>query len=113
MAAQAMTAGEMERRAIQKALIRRDSAGFERVCLGTYRVSSASRPGAWHTVRVTADGRHACTCEAGLSRKPCWHSALTYVIRLEKNSGARVTSPTTRAPGEAAPSNVLAIRRAA
>jgi hypothetical protein len=89
----ALSEAEMRRRAVAKALVRRDAAGFRRVCLGTYKVESDSQPGTWHTVKVEADGRHRCDCPAGLAHRPCWHAALTYVIRLEKNSGVRVKAP--------------------
>jgi len=38
-----------------------------------FAVMSASRAGAEHVVRQDASGRLHCGCEAGLSRRPCWH----------------------------------------
>ena len=41
-----------------------------------YLVASASRASVVH--RVDRDGQ--CTCEAGLTGKPCWHAAAAYLV---------------------------------
>ena len=38
-------------------------------------VLSGSRPDMWHEVRRKADGTLACSCEAGLVGRLCWHVA--------------------------------------
>lgn len=118
--ARAATVAEMRQtaqgRAISRALAHGGASCVRRVRCGLYKVQSATRPGMVHTVSVDAGGAYHCSCEAALAGCPaCWHRASVYIARLEHNSGVRVTGPATRAPGEAAPSNVVDIwsRRAA
>lgn len=79
--------------AIRKALTLGGSTLVHRVRFGLYRVASSSREGRYHTVRVDAQGRYRCTCEAGLAGNPCWHAAAVYVAKVEHASKGRVTSP--------------------
>lgn len=107
------TAAQMRQRAINRALANGGAAAVRRIRCGLYKVQSATRPGLTHTVSVDAGGAYHCSCEAGLSQKPCWHGAAVYVAKTEHASGARVTGPATHA-GEEAPANVLPfVQRAA
>jgi hypothetical protein len=110
-----MTTDEMRRRAVAKALVMAGAADVRPVRYGLYLVGSASRPGAVvHTVTGTReDGADLkCTCEAGLSGKPCWHAASVWLAKMEHNFGVRVTEVASR-PSPPAASNVVAFRRRA
>ena len=85
-----------ERNAISRALARGGAAAVARVRYGVYRVASASRLGTAHTVRVDAQGRYRCDCEAGVNEKPCWHAAAVFIAKIEHAGGARVTGPGRR-----------------
>ena len=90
----ALTSGEQ--RAMSKALALGGASAVQRMRYGLYRVASASRPGAMHTVRVDDRGRYRCDCEAGVREKPCWHAAAVFVAKVEHAGGARVTGPGRR-----------------
>src|SRR5262245_54161125 len=81
------------RNAIARALAHGGAAAVRRVRYGLYRVASASRPRAVHTVSVDGRGRYRCDCEAGLARRVCWHAAATWLAKLEHGGRVRVTGP--------------------
>jgi SWIM zinc finger len=99
-----MSIEQQRRNAISRALAHGGAAAVTRVRFGLYRVASASRPGAAHTVSVDARGAYRCSCEAGLAGRPaCWHRAAVFVAKLEHamRGKGRVTSPA--APSAPAP----------
>jgi SWIM zinc finger len=106
------------RNAISLALARGGAAAVRRVRYGHYRVESASRPGAVHTVSVDARGRYRCSCEAGVAGRPaCWHRAAVLIAKVEQASRgkARVTGAPSGRAAEAPEllANVTLLRRAA
>lgn len=102
-----------QQRAIGKALAMGGAGAVTRVRFGLYQVRSATRPGAQHTVSQDAGGRLHCSCEAGLSGKPCWHAGAVYVAKVESGGGRVTRAATPEAPQAEAPSNVIPLRRAA
>jgi hypothetical protein len=103
-----------QQRAITKALAVGGAAAVRRIRFGLYKVESATRPGAVHTV-CTDRGEWRCTCESALAGRPvCWHRAAVFVAKTEAR-GARVTGPAAGAPQAEAPGNVIRFpqRRAA
>lgn len=107
----AMGPEELRRRAISKALAMGGAGTVARVRYGTYRVASRTRAGLTHTVSVVGQN-FFCTCPAGAAGRPCWHAAAVFVAKIEAH-GARVTGPGTQvAPAEAAPDNVIPLKRA-
>src|SRR5262245_10944418 len=90
-----MSVVEAERRAISRALAMGGARAVARVQYGTYTVASRTRAGTSHIVSVV-DGAYFCTCEAGVSGKPCWHGAAVLIAKVEHASGGRVTGPSAR-----------------
>ena len=105
--AQQMTVGELQQRAINRAIALGVAGEIERVRLGWYRVPSTTQPGTVYTVRVV-DGRYTCDCPAGRSGRPCVHAAGVFIRKIEAGGG-RVTGPAV----PAVPANVIPLRRAA
>jgi hypothetical protein len=108
-----MTTGDLQKRAIARALANGGSGCVTRLRSGLYQVESASRPGTAHRVSVDGAGVYRCSCEAGLVGRPCWHAGAVYVAKVE-HSGARVVGPAREAAPLAealAPANVLPYRQ--
>lgn len=88
-----MSEAERRRRALARALARGGATSVVRVRFGLYRIGSNSRPGRFRTVSVDAGGRYHCDCPAGLLGRPCWHTAATYIAKLEHAGRIRVVRP--------------------
>src|SRR5262245_18287858 len=102
-----MTTTDLQRRALLRALANGGASTVTRLRYGHYVVVSATRQGATHRVSHTA-GRPEqarCSCEAGVSGRPCWHLMAVLIAKTEAG-GARVTGPSSPRPA-----NVVALPR--
>jgi hypothetical protein len=100
-------------RAIQRAISLGLAGGVQRVRFGWYRLPSTTRPGVWWTVRVSADGRWSCDCEAGRAGRPCVHQAAVYIRKVQAGGGTVVAPAPAPTPAPPAASNVVALPRRA
>jgi hypothetical protein len=101
---------ELRRRAIARALAQGGAAAVRRVRYGLYRVASATRAGAQHTVSVDARGVYRCSCAGGLAGRPCWHQAAVLIAKVEHASKGRVTGAAAPVQRIEAPANVIDLR---